>query len=65
MPREPSQILEYPFKDRIRKRHVTWLAPRLVAEVSYQEWLEGELRHPCFRGINTRAAEECRMPDAA
>jgi bifunctional non-homologous end joining protein LigD len=55
-----------PFDNLPRKRDAVWLAPRLVAELMFQEWMEGFLRHPCFRRINTeRQPEECRLPAAA
>jgi len=38
-----------PFTNLARKRGAIWLAPRLVAGVTYQEGMEGYLRHPCFR----------------
>ena len=38
--------------DSIRERGVTWVAPRLVAEVGFSEWTRyGRLRHPRFLGL--------------
>jgi bifunctional non-homologous end joining protein LigD len=43
-----------PFADAspIRERGVTWVEPRLVAEVGFSEWTRhGRLRHPRFLGL--------------
>ena len=43
-----------PFADPhlIRERHVTWVAPELVAQVAFTEWTSaGRLRHPRFTGL--------------
>jgi bifunctional non-homologous end joining protein LigD len=41
-----------PFADEVRERAVTWVRPRLVAEVGFSEWTEdGRLRHPRFLGL--------------
>jgi bifunctional non-homologous end joining protein LigD len=43
-----------PFADpgSIRERGVTWVEPRLVAEVGFSEWTRhGRLRHPRFLGL--------------
>jgi DNA ligase D-like protein (predicted ligase) len=38
--------------DEIRERGVTWVVPRLVAEVGFTEWTRhGRLRHPRFLGL--------------
>ncbi|HEY4320290.1 MAG TPA: DNA ligase D [Gemmatimonadales bacterium] len=38
-------------------RGVRWLAPTLVAEVSFTEWTaDGHLRHPVFQGLRTDKA---------
>jgi hypothetical protein len=39
---------ESPFTDLRRRRDVTWLEPRLVAEASYSEIVEGRLRAAVF-----------------
>jgi bifunctional non-homologous end joining protein LigD len=41
-----------PFVDTPRMRSVTWVEPRLEAEVSYAEIVEGRLRAPSWRGMN-------------
>jgi bifunctional non-homologous end joining protein LigD len=43
-----------PFADagEIRERGVTWVQPRLVAQVGFSEWTrDGRLRHPRFLGL--------------
>jgi bifunctional non-homologous end joining protein LigD len=63
---EPLVAPASPFVNLQRKRGATWLAPRLVFEVTFQEWLEGCLRHPCLRRVAVeRRADECRLTDAA
>jgi bifunctional non-homologous end joining protein LigD len=40
-----------PFADLRRATDVTWLAPRLLAEVSYSELIEDRLRDPVLREL--------------
>jgi bifunctional non-homologous end joining protein LigD len=41
-----------PFVDPPRERGVTWLAPRLVAQIGFMErTADGRLRHPVFLGL--------------
>jgi bifunctional non-homologous end joining protein LigD len=41
-----------PFAERIRDTGVHFVAPELVAEVSFFEWTrDGRLRHPAFEGL--------------
>jgi DNA ligase D-like protein (predicted ligase) len=49
-----------PFADAIRERDVTWVRPRLVAQVGFSEWTrDGRLRHPRFLGLrDDKAAKE-------
>jgi bifunctional non-homologous end joining protein LigD len=36
----------------IKERHVTWVEPKLVAEIGFTEWTrDGRLRHPRFQGL--------------
>jgi DNA ligase D-like protein (predicted ligase) len=36
----------------IKERHVTWVDPKLVAEIGFTEWTrDGRLRHPRFLGL--------------
>ncbi len=43
---------------------VTYLAPRLVAQISFQEWTSDlKLRQPVFLGLrDDKAPEDCRLP---
>ena len=41
-----------PFADLKRAPEATWLAPRLVAEVSYSELLEDRLHDPVLRELH-------------
>jgi bifunctional non-homologous end joining protein LigD len=55
------------FVDSPRERDVTFLAPKLVAQVSYQEWTaDKKLRQPVFLGLrDDKSAAEVRMPEFA
>jgi bifunctional non-homologous end joining protein LigD len=44
-----------PFADLRRATDVTWLAPRLLAEVSYSELMEDRLRDPVLRQLRVAA----------
>jgi bifunctional non-homologous end joining protein LigD len=56
-----------PFVDPPRDRDVTFLAPKLVAQISYQEWTsDKKLRQPVFLGLrDDKNAQEVRMPEFA
>jgi bifunctional non-homologous end joining protein LigD len=49
-----------PFEDEIRDSSVTFVQPKLVAEIGFTEWTaEGRLRHPRFLGLRRdKPAEE-------
>jgi len=51
-----------PFADAPRARDVTWLAPRLVAQIGFMERTgDGRLRHPVFLGLrDDKDAHEVR-----
>ncbi len=55
-----------PFAERIRERNVTWLVPRLVAQIGFTELTgDGKLRHPAFLGLrDDKSASEVRWPRA-
>jgi bifunctional non-homologous end joining protein LigD len=55
------------FGDPPRERGVTWLAPRLIAQVAFHEWTaDWRLRQPSFLGLrDDKRPEECRLPEAA
>jgi bifunctional non-homologous end joining protein LigD len=50
-------------EDPPRMRGVHWVAPKLVAEVSFTEWTaEGRVRHPVFLGLREdKSAAEVRI----
>jgi bifunctional non-homologous end joining protein LigD len=55
------------FVDPPRERDVTFLAPKLVAQISYQEWTtDKKLRQPVFLGLrDDKSAQEVHMPEFA
>jgi DNA ligase D-like protein (predicted ligase) len=41
-----------PFAGEVDERDVTWVSPKLVAEIGFTEWTgDGKLRHPRFLGL--------------
>jgi len=52
--------------DPPRERDVTWLAPRLVAQIAYGEWTDDrKLRQPVFLGLrDDKRAAEVTLPEA-
>jgi bifunctional non-homologous end joining protein LigD len=52
-----------PFADPPRERGVTWLEPRLVAQVAFTEMTrDGRLRHPAYLGLrDDKAPREVRL----
>ncbi|HTC66974.1 MAG TPA: non-homologous end-joining DNA ligase [Candidatus Acidoferrum sp.] len=56
-----------PLVDPPRDRDVTFLAPKLVAQISYQEWTaDKKLRQPVFLGLrDDKSPQEVRMPEFA
>jgi DNA ligase D-like protein (predicted ligase) len=57
---EPLRREDSPFADTVKERDVTWVQPRLVAEIGFSEWTrDGRLRHPRFLGLrDDKPAEE-------
>jgi DNA ligase D-like protein (predicted ligase) len=57
---EPLCRDDSPFADQVRERNVTWVQPKLVAEVGFSEWTrDGRLRHPRYLGLREdKAASE-------
>ena len=55
------------FVDPPRDRDVTFLALKLVAQISYQEWTsDKKLRQPVFLGLrDDKSPQEVRMPEFA
>jgi len=56
-----------PLVDPPRDRDVTFLSPKLVAQISYQEWTsDKKLRQPVFLGLrDDKSPQEVRMPEFA
>jgi bifunctional non-homologous end joining protein LigD len=52
--------------DPPRERDITWLAPRLVAQIAYEEWTnDRKLRQPVFLGLrDDKRAAEVTLPEA-
>ncbi|HTV55738.1 MAG TPA: non-homologous end-joining DNA ligase [Terriglobia bacterium] len=55
-----------PLAEPAREKGVTYVDPRLVAQISYQEWTaDMKLRQPVFLGLrDDKQAEEVRLPEA-
>jgi bifunctional non-homologous end joining protein LigD len=62
---KPLVIKSPPFVDPPREKNVTWLAPRLVAQIAFQEWTaDRKLRQPVFLGLrDDKQPTECIMPE--
>ncbi|PZS09519.1 MAG: ATP-dependent DNA ligase, partial [Solirubrobacterales bacterium] len=52
--------------DSIRETAITWVIPRLVAQVAFTEWTRaGRLRHPRYLGLREDKAAEQVVREAA
>ncbi len=53
-----------PFVDPPREKGTTWVEPRLVGQIAYQEWTsDRKLRQPVFLGLrDDKRPEECVLP---
>ena len=53
-----------PFVNLPREKQVTWLMPKLVAQIAFAEWTEdGKLRQPVFLGLrDDKDPRDCMMP---
>jgi bifunctional non-homologous end joining protein LigD len=53
------------FAEPPRLKGATWLAPKLVAQVSFQEWTaDAKLRQPVFLGLrDDKKPSECLLPE--
>lgn len=62
---EPLRTERSPFDEPPRMRDVTWVRPKLVAQIAYAEWTsDGKLRQPAFLGLRTdKAPRECRWSE--
>ena len=54
-----------PLVDRLRERGLTFVKPKLVAQVAFQEWTaDGKLRQPVFLGLrDDKKPQECLLPE--
>lgn len=54
-----------PFANPPRERAVTYLKPRLVAQISFQEWTaDWKLRQPVYLGLrDDKSPRECKLPN--
>jgi bifunctional non-homologous end joining protein LigD len=54
-----------PFADPPREKNVTWLEPRLVAQIAFQEWTaDQKLRQPVFLGLrDDKKPSEAVLPE--
>lgn len=53
-----------PFANAPREPGATWVSPRLVAQIAFQEWTgDRKLRQPVFLGLrDDKKPAECRLP---
>lgn len=64
---KPLKNDKMPFKEKPKTNMpVTWVKPKLVCEVSFQEWTEGgHMRQPIFQGMRIdKAAKDVRRESA-
>ncbi|MDP9171599.1 MAG: ATP-dependent DNA ligase, partial [Acidobacteriota bacterium] len=52
-----------PFVDPPRDRDITWLSPKLVAQIAFQEWTaDRKLRQPVFLGLrDDKKSSDCLL----
>jgi bifunctional non-homologous end joining protein LigD len=55
-----------PFSNEVRERKVTFVRPKLVAQIAFTEWTSGgRLRHPAFIGLrDDKAPQEVHREEA-
>jgi bifunctional non-homologous end joining protein LigD len=60
----PLVVSRPPFVEPPREKNTTWLAPRLVAQIAFQEWTaDRKLRQPVFLGLrDDKKPSECILP---
>jgi bifunctional non-homologous end joining protein LigD len=63
--RETSPLADVPKMPKVKKGDVTWVEPKLVAEVRFVEWThDGHLRAPVFEGLrDDKPARDVRRED--
>jgi bifunctional non-homologous end joining protein LigD len=68
--RDTSPLRAVPKMPRVRKGDVTWIEPRLVAEVEFSEWThDHHIRQPSYKGLRddkdaAEVVEEAPAPEA-
>ena len=62
---QPLAQKDSPFVFPPREKGATWLAPRLVAQISFHEWTDDrKLRQPVFLGLrDDKKPRECVLPE--
>ena len=62
---KPLEIARPPFVDPPRERDVTYIQPKLVAQISFQEWTaDMKLRQPVFLGLrDDKKPTEVLLPE--
>jgi bifunctional non-homologous end joining protein LigD len=60
--RKSSPLTVVPKMPRVRAEDVTWVSPKLVAQLEFSEWThDGRLRAPSYKGLrDDKSAEETR-----
>ena len=64
---QPLVRKESPFIAPPREKGATWLTPKLVAQIAFQEWTDDQkLRQPVFLGLrDDKKPSEVLLPDAS
>ena len=60
----PLVRAEPPFAAPPREKGAVWVAPRLVAQIAFQEWTaDAKLRQPVYLGLrDDKRPQDCRLP---
>jgi bifunctional non-homologous end joining protein LigD len=61
----PTSVTKPPFVNPPREPKATWVSPRRVAQIAFQEWTaDGKLRQPVFLGLrDDKKPREVRLPE--
>ena len=61
----PTAVAKPPFVNPPREPNATWVAPRAVAQIAFQEWTaDGKLRQPVFLGLrDDKKPREVKLPE--